>query len=45
MANKKRVMIVDEDKDILFSVKQILEANGYKVYSFNNGRGFFTSFR
>ena len=40
MANKKRVMIVDDDRDILLSVKQILEKNGYKVYSFDNGRDF-----
>ena len=33
-------MIVDDDKDILLCVKQILEANGYKVYSFDNGRDF-----
>ena len=37
MANKKRIMIVDDDKDILLSVKTILEANGYKVYPFDNG--------
>ena len=40
MANKKRIMIVDDDRDILFTVKQILESNGYKVYSFDNGRDF-----
>lgn len=40
MANKKRIMIVDDDKDILLCVKQILEKNGYKVYSFDNGRDF-----
>ena len=38
MANKKRVMIVDDDPDIRLSVKQILENSGYKVYSFENGR-------
>jgi DNA-binding response OmpR family regulator len=37
MANKKRVMIVDDDPDILISIKQILEAEGYKVYTFDNG--------
>lgn len=37
MANKKRVMIVDDDPDVLVSVKQILEADGYKVYTFDNG--------
>jgi len=40
MANKKRVMIVDDDLDILLSLKELLEANGYKVYSFDNGNDF-----
>lgn len=40
MANKKKIMIVDDDKDILFTVKQILESKGYKVYPFDNGRDF-----
>ena len=30
-------MIVDDDPDILLSLREILEANGYKVYSFDNG--------
>jgi CheY-like chemotaxis protein len=30
-------MIVDDDPDILLSVQQILEASGYKVYTFENG--------
>ena len=33
-------MIVDDDPDILLSVKQLLEACGYKVYQFDNGRDF-----
>ena len=37
MANKKKVMIVDDDLDVLQTVRQILEKNGYKVYSFDNG--------
>ena len=37
MANKKRVMIVDDDPDILKSLKQLLEAEGYKVYTYEDG--------
>ena len=37
MANQKKVMIVDDDPDVLKSVKQLLEKNGYKVFSFDNG--------
>jgi DNA-binding response OmpR family regulator len=32
MANKKRIIVVDDDPDIRLSVKQILEKSGYKVY-------------
>lgn len=37
MANKKRVMIVDDDPDILLSLRQILEKEGYKVYTYEEG--------
>ena len=37
MANKKRVMIVDDDPDILTSLKIILEKEGYKVYAYEDG--------
>jgi len=37
LANKRRVMIVDDDDDIRITIKQILEKNGYKVYDFDNG--------
>ena len=37
MANKKRVLIVDDDPDIILSLKVLLESEGYKVYSFENG--------
>jgi CheY-like chemotaxis protein len=37
MANQKKVMIVDDDPDILLTVKQILEADGHKVYAFEDG--------
>lgn len=35
----KRVMVVDDEKDILFSLKEILEKNGFDVITVNNGRG------
>jgi len=38
VANKIRVVVVDDNRDILCSVGQILEARGYKVYLFDNGR-------
>lgn len=37
MANKKKVMIVDDDPDILRSLRTLLESKGYKVYTFDNG--------
>jgi len=37
MANKKKIMIVDDDPDILYSLKQILESEGYIVYTFEDG--------
>ena len=43
MANKKRVMIVDDDPDILVSLTTLLEKNGYKVYAYDNGRDFLRS--
>ena len=30
-------MIVDDDPDVLKTVRQLLESSGYKVYSFENG--------
>ena len=38
MANKRRIIVVDDNRDILCSVGQILEAKGYKVYLFENGQ-------
>jgi len=40
LANKKRVMIVDDDPDILSSLRSLLETKGYKVYTFDNGHDF-----
>lgn len=37
MANKKRIVIVDDDPDMRKTVKQLLESSGYKVYSYENG--------
>jgi CheY-like chemotaxis protein len=31
-------VVVDDDPDVLCTVRQILEKNGYKVYAFDNGR-------
>lgn len=36
-------MIVDDDPDVLISVKQILEKKGYKVYTYDNGYDFLKS--
>lgn len=38
MANKKRIIIADDEPDILSTLTQIFELEGYKVYSFDNGR-------
>jgi DNA-binding response OmpR family regulator len=36
-------MIVDDDTDILSSLKCLLEKNGYKVYTYDNGKDFLRS--
>ena len=33
-------MIIDDDPDILSSLRQLLESKGYKVYTFDNGHDF-----
>ena len=33
----KKIMIVDDEPDILFTVGQVLEASGYEVIKANNG--------
>jgi len=38
LANKRRIIVVDDNRDILCSVGQILEAKGYKVYLFEDGQ-------
>jgi two-component system, OmpR family, alkaline phosphatase synthesis response regulator PhoP len=36
---KKRVLLVDDDKDLVQSVKVVLEANGFEVATEHNGAG------
>ncbi len=38
MACKKRIFIIDDDPDIVHSVKTILESNGYEVVAALNGK-------
>lgn len=37
MAAKKKIMIVDDDPDVLLTLKQLLEKSGYKVIPFEDG--------
>ena len=32
----KKIMIVDDDSDCTFTIKIVLERDGFKVYSYNN---------
>ncbi len=41
----KRVMIVDDDNDCMFTIKIVLERYGFKVYSFNNAYSALESYR
>lgn len=36
--NKKPILIVDDDKDILSAIKMILELHGYAIESASNGK-------
>ena len=38
MANKRQILLVDDDPDIRDSLRIILEGNGYKVQTAANGR-------
>lgn len=38
MKNKKNILVIDDDPDILTSVKAILEAHGYKALTASNGK-------
>lgn len=35
---KKQIMIVDDDKDILFTIKTVFEHEGHEVITVDNGR-------
>lgn len=41
----KRIMIVDDDNDCIFTIKVVLERYGFKVYSFNNAYSALEAFR
>jgi len=34
----KRIMVVDDDPDILIAIRKIFENEGYEVYTVYNGR-------
>ena len=38
MIEKNKILLVDDDRDILDSLKIILESNGYKIRTARNGR-------
>ncbi|NBX93356.1 MAG: response regulator [Proteobacteria bacterium] len=37
LINKKTILVVEDEPDILFSVKTFLESEGYKVFTATNG--------
>jgi DNA-binding response OmpR family regulator len=41
----KRIMIVDDDNDCVFTIKIVLERYGFKVHSFNNAYSALESYR
>lgn len=38
MADRKKILVIDDDSDITDVVKVILTANGFEVYTANNGK-------
>lgn len=42
---RKKIMIVDDDLDILLSIKNIFEYEGYEVEVFDNGKQFYESLK
>lgn len=38
MPSKKRILIIDDDKDLLFATKLILEKGGYEVFLAEDGK-------
>ncbi len=39
MADKKRILVIDDDTDITDSIKAILTANGFETYTAEDGKG------
>jgi DNA-binding response OmpR family regulator len=42
---KRRVLLVDDEVDITFSLKVFLEENGFEVYTFNKPSSVMSDFR
>ncbi len=40
----ERIMVVDDDEDILLSIRELLEDYGYKIHTFKNGLQAFEAF-
>jgi CheY-like chemotaxis protein len=38
MTNKKKILLIDDDKDFLFATKLILEKGGYEVFMAEDGK-------
>ncbi|MCX5843461.1 MAG: hypothetical protein NT022_06890 [Deltaproteobacteria bacterium] len=38
MTAKKKILLIDDDKDFLFATKLILEKGGYEVFMAEDGR-------
>ena len=38
MADKKRILVIDDDSDITDSIKAILTANGFEAYTSSDGK-------
>jgi DNA-binding response OmpR family regulator len=39
MADKKKILVIDDDSDITDSIKVILTANGFETYTASDGKG------
>jgi DNA-binding response OmpR family regulator len=39
MADKKKILVIDDDADITDSIKAILTANGFDIYTAGDGKG------
>jgi CheY-like chemotaxis protein len=38
MSEKKKILLIDDDKDFLYATKMILEKGGYEVFSAEDGK-------